>query len=167
MLTLSQDTTFEVFDRGSAFALKDILTVKNDRRVFNFYASARLDGLEKREELEVWALASACLSDLAVYACKHPLPMASVVPKRFVSWALSRSSPSPCLSRWTSRRAPASPDVPVPCSLFLLQNRKIIEHFTGRDDRLLYRSATYAEDPLGAAAGANPEGPDVDMPGDE
>ena len=35
------------------FALKDILTVKNDRRVFNYYAAARLDGLEKREELEV------------------------------------------------------------------------------------------------------------------
>ncbi|EFJ52641.1 hypothetical protein VOLCADRAFT_102618 [Volvox carteri f. nagariensis] len=80
-----KDTTIELFDRGSAFALKDILTVKNDRRVFNFYAAARLDGLEKREELE---------------------------------------------------------------------NRKIIEHFLGRDDRLVYRSATYTEDAATAAAAA-------------
>ncbi|GIL93808.1 hypothetical protein Vretimale_187 [Volvox reticuliferus] len=79
-----KDTTIELFDRGSAFALKDILTVKNDRRVFNFYAAARLDGLEKREELE---------------------------------------------------------------------NRKIIEHFVGRDDRLVYRSATYTEDAASTAAG--------------
>ncbi|GLI65995.1 hypothetical protein VaNZ11_009689 [Volvox africanus] len=79
-----KDTTIELFDRGSAFALKDILTVKNDRRVFNFYAAARLDGLEKREELE---------------------------------------------------------------------NRKIIEHFVGRDDRLVYRSATYTEDAASTATG--------------
>lgn len=49
----------------------------------------------------------------------------------------------------------------------LPQNRKIIEHFTGRDDRLLYRSATYAEDPLGTAAGPSVEGADPDMPGEE
>ncbi len=55
----TQDTTIELFDRGSAFALKDILTVKNDRRVFNFYAAARLDGLERREELEVGARGGA------------------------------------------------------------------------------------------------------------
>ncbi|KAG2491059.1 hypothetical protein HYH03_010505 [Edaphochlamys debaryana] len=103
-----KDTTVELFDRGSAFALRDILTVKNDRRVFNFYAAARLDGLERREELE---------------------------------------------------------------------GRKIIEHFTGRDDRLVYRSATYSEDPaaLAAAAAGAPAasgggvegGGEGDMPGED
>ncbi|GFR42728.1 hypothetical protein Agub_g3646 [Astrephomene gubernaculifera] len=103
-----KDTTVELFDRGSAFALKDILTVKNDRRVFNFYAAARLDGLERREEIE---------------------------------------------------------------------GRKIIEHFVGRDDRLIYRSATYAEDPAAAAGNASPAPgpgagvaevpPEVDPPGED
>ncbi|KXZ51889.1 hypothetical protein GPECTOR_11g323 [Gonium pectorale] len=103
-----KDTTIELFDRGSAFALKDILTVKNDRRVFNFYAAARLDGLEKREELE---------------------------------------------------------------------GRKIIEHFVGRDDRLVYRSATYTEDAaLGAggvgglaaaSAGIGTEANEADLPGED
>ncbi|GLC33992.1 Dynein regulatory complex subunit 7 [Pleodorina starrii] len=83
-----KDTTIELFDRGSAFALKDILTVKNSRRVFNFYAAARLDGLEKREELE---------------------------------------------------------------------NLKIMEHFVGRDDRLVYRSATYTEEAAASAGGAGAE----------
>ncbi|PNW72944.1 hypothetical protein CHLRE_14g612700v5 [Chlamydomonas reinhardtii] len=80
-----KDTTIEHFNRGSVFALKDILTVKNDRRVFNYYAAARLDGLEKREELE---------------------------------------------------------------------GRKVIQYYTGRDDRLIYISATYAVDPAAAAAAA-------------
>ena len=78
-----QDTTIEIFDRGSAFALRDILTVRNAKRVFNFYANARLDGLENREELE---------------------------------------------------------------------GSKIIETFSGRDDRLVYRSATYTEDAAAQAA---------------
>ena len=36
LLTL-QDTIIEYFDGGSSFGLKDILTVKNERRVINFY----------------------------------------------------------------------------------------------------------------------------------
>ena len=42
----------EYFDGGSSFGLQDILTVKNERRVMNFYHTARLDGLMQREELE-------------------------------------------------------------------------------------------------------------------
>jgi hypothetical protein len=33
----SQDTMAEYFKGGSSFGLKDILTIKNDRRVINFY----------------------------------------------------------------------------------------------------------------------------------
>ncbi len=49
----TQDTTVEFFDPGSAFGLKDILNVRNDRRIINFYPSARLDGLTCREEYQV------------------------------------------------------------------------------------------------------------------
>jgi hypothetical protein len=33
----TQDTIMEVFDGGSSFGLKDILTVKSERRIMNFY----------------------------------------------------------------------------------------------------------------------------------
>ncbi|MEW5310705.1 MAG: hypothetical protein WDW38_002476 [Sanguina aurantia] len=47
-----KDTIIEYFDAGSAFGMKDIITVKNESRVINFYTSARLDGLLRREEQE-------------------------------------------------------------------------------------------------------------------
>lgn len=34
---LLQDTVNELFDGGSSFGLKDVLTVKNQRRVIDFY----------------------------------------------------------------------------------------------------------------------------------
>jgi hypothetical protein len=33
----AQDTIVESFDPGSSYGLKDVLTVKNQRRVVNFY----------------------------------------------------------------------------------------------------------------------------------
>ncbi|GAX80447.1 hypothetical protein CEUSTIGMA_g7886.t1 [Chlamydomonas eustigma] len=72
-----KDTTVEYFDPGSSFGLKDILTVRNDRRTMNFYHGARLDGLVSREEL---------------------------------------------------------------------QGRKMVETYASRDDRLVYRSATYLQE---------------------
>ncbi len=33
----AQDTVIEYFDGGSSYAVKDMLTVKNQRRVINFY----------------------------------------------------------------------------------------------------------------------------------
>jgi len=74
-----KDTIVEYFKSGSSFGLKEILTIKNERRVTNFFHTARLDGLMRREEIE---------------------------------------------------------------------GQKIIETFTGRDDRLIYRSATYIAEPL-------------------
>ena len=56
MPCVSQDTNIEYFDAGSSFGIKDILTVRNDRRVINFYPSARLDGLVSREEVQVRVL---------------------------------------------------------------------------------------------------------------
>jgi hypothetical protein len=41
----------EYFDAGSTFGLKDMLTIKGEKRVINFYHSARLDGLMQRTEL--------------------------------------------------------------------------------------------------------------------
>ena len=41
----------EYFDAGSTFGLKDMLTVKGERRTINFFHSARLDGLMQRQEL--------------------------------------------------------------------------------------------------------------------
>lgn len=49
---IAQDTTAEFFDGGSSFGLKDIVTVKNEKRILSFYHTARLDGLVRREELE-------------------------------------------------------------------------------------------------------------------
>jgi hypothetical protein len=46
----AQDTTYELFAQGSAFNIRDILTVKGVRRVMNFFHEARLDGLVRREE---------------------------------------------------------------------------------------------------------------------
>jgi len=71
------DTTIEYFDAGSSFGLRDILTVRNDRRIINFYPNARLDGLLCRVEY---------------------------------------------------------------------QGQKIIERFEDRDDKLVYRSATYVQE---------------------
>ncbi|KAL6761433.1 hypothetical protein V8C86DRAFT_3131553 [Haematococcus lacustris] len=85
---LLKDTVHEVFDGGSSFGLKDILTIKNEKRVMNFFHTARLDGLVQREEIE---------------------------------------------------------------------GHKVIELFEGRDDRLVYRSATYQTDMPDAAEGAAEE----------
>ncbi|GFH18688.1 uncharacterized protein HaLaN_15535 [Haematococcus lacustris] len=87
-LLLYQDTVHEVFDGGSSFGLKDILTIKNEKRVMNFFHTARLDGLVQRAEIE---------------------------------------------------------------------GHKVIELFEGRDDRLVYRSATYQTDMPDAAEGAAEE----------
>lgn len=40
----------ETFDKGSAFHISEILTVKGVRREMKFYYEARLDGLYSREE---------------------------------------------------------------------------------------------------------------------
>lgn len=75
----------EYFAPGSLFSVKDMHSVRGERRVINFYHSARLDGLMRREE-----------------------------------------------------RA----------------GMKLMEFFTGRDDRLVYRSATFGQHgQSGAAAG--------------
>eukprot|EP00879_Flechtneria_rotunda_P024804 GHRR01026321.1.p1 GENE.GHRR01026321.1~~GHRR01026321.1.p1 ORF type:complete len:382 (+),score=116.83 GHRR01026321.1:1409-2554(+) len=46
-----QDAVKEIFAPGSLFGVKDLHTVRGERRVINFYSSARLDGLVRRDEL--------------------------------------------------------------------------------------------------------------------
>lgn len=41
----------EIFLPGSLFAVKDLSTVRGERRVINFYSAARLDGLVRRDEI--------------------------------------------------------------------------------------------------------------------
>lgn len=73
----------ELFGRGSLFSVRELRTVRGERREITFYPAARLDGLLRRVE---------------IFNCK------------------------------------------------------LVEHFVGRDDHLVYRSATF--DSEGAAAGA-------------
>lgn len=73
-----------MFSPGSLFAVKELETVRGERRLINFYSAARLDGLVRREETF---------------------------------------------------------------------GMKLVEHFTGRDDRLEYRSATFGP-AGGTSAGA-------------
>ena len=51
-VTLSlEQTTIELFDEGSSFGLKKLVTKKDEYRLFEFHHGARLDGLLKREEV--------------------------------------------------------------------------------------------------------------------
>ena len=51
-VTLSlKETTIELFDEGSSFGLKKMVTKKGEYRLFEFHHGARLDGLLKREEV--------------------------------------------------------------------------------------------------------------------
>ena len=51
-VTLSlEGTTIELFDEGSSFGLKKLVSRKGEYRLFEFHHGARLDGLLKREEV--------------------------------------------------------------------------------------------------------------------
>ncbi|GMH37248.1 hypothetical protein BSKO_05121 [Bryopsis sp. KO-2023] len=45
-----KETTIEYFDPGSSFGIKELLVIRGEKNVMDFYHTARLDGLIRREE---------------------------------------------------------------------------------------------------------------------